>query len=107
MEFLVFIFYFSKFQFMMYNEGEIIRISDMEDPYSGRISQLFWKVKGLMNRSTMTPQTILLEDRVVLSTSLKVFVMQEFCLLHILFYSLLVKLDWKIKLLNLFVLGES
>lgn len=57
--------------FMMYNEGEIIRISDMEDPYSGRISQLFWKVKGLMNRSTMTPQTILLEDRVVLSTSLK------------------------------------
>ncbi|XWS76745.1 hypothetical protein CRYUN_Cryun01aG0204200 [Craigia yunnanensis] len=57
--------------FMMYNEGEIIRNSDVADPYSGRIAQLFWKVKGLMNRSTMTPEGILLEDRVVLTTLLK------------------------------------
>ncbi|XVF72856.1 hypothetical protein PTKIN_Ptkin12aG0154300 [Pterospermum kingtungense] len=57
--------------FMMYNEGEIIRISDTVDPYSGRMSQLFWKVKGLVSRSTMTLQTILLEDHVVLTTLLK------------------------------------
>ncbi|XVE73555.1 hypothetical protein DITRI_Ditri11bG0128000 [Diplodiscus trichospermus] len=57
--------------FMMYNEGEIIRIADLADPYSGRISQLFRKVKGLMNRSTMTQEGILLEDRLVLTTLLK------------------------------------
>ena len=79
MEFFCFIFFWSKFQFMMYNEGEIIRISDVADPYSGRISQLFWKVKGLMNISTMIPEGILLEDRVVLTTLLKVSVMQDVC----------------------------
>ncbi|KAK6285923.1 hypothetical protein POUND7_012102 [Theobroma cacao] len=57
--------------FMMYNEGEITRILDVADPYSGRMSQLFRKVKGLMNRSTMTSEGILLEDCVILTTLLK------------------------------------
>ncbi|KAK8509740.1 hypothetical protein V6N13_093590 [Hibiscus sabdariffa] len=56
--------------FLMCNEGEITRISDMTDPYSGRITQLFYKVKSLMNR-TITPDSILLEDSVVLTTLLK------------------------------------
>ncbi|OMO82307.1 Snf7 [Corchorus olitorius] len=56
---------------MMYNEGEITRISDVADPYSGKISQLFRKVKGLMNRSALTPEEILGEDRVILTTLLK------------------------------------
>ncbi|XP_022757712.1 charged multivesicular body protein 7 isoform X2 [Durio zibethinus] len=57
--------------FIMCNEGEIIRNSDLADPFSGRISQLFWKVKGLLNRSTMTAESILLEDHVVVTTLLK------------------------------------
>ncbi|KAB1999091.1 hypothetical protein ES319_D12G137100v1 [Gossypium barbadense] len=57
--------------FIMYNEGEITRISDMVGPYSGRITQLFYKVKSLMNRSTMSPESILLEDCLILTTLLK------------------------------------
>ncbi|XVF33009.1 hypothetical protein REPUB_Repub17cG0131500 [Reevesia pubescens] len=55
----------------MYNEGEIIRISDVADPYTEGISQLFRKVKSLMISSKMTPEGILLQDRVVLTTLLK------------------------------------
>ncbi|XP_039036691.1 charged multivesicular body protein 7-like [Hibiscus syriacus] len=56
--------------FLMYNEGEVTRISDMKEPYSRRITQLFHKVKRLMNRA-ITPDSILLEDSVVLTTLLK------------------------------------
>ncbi|KAG4115710.1 hypothetical protein ERO13_D12G123000v2 [Gossypium hirsutum] len=43
----------------------------MVGPYSGRITQLFYKVKSLMNRSTMSPESILLEDCLILTTLLK------------------------------------
>ena len=58
------------FQFSMYNEGDIIRSVDLLDPTSGRVSQLFRKVKHMMVRSTSSE--LMLEDHLILLPLLKV-----------------------------------
>ncbi|GKV23339.1 hypothetical protein SLEP1_g33077 [Rubroshorea leprosula] len=55
---------------VMYNEGNLMRIEDLPDPSSGRLTQLFRKVKILMTRSRMTPEAIL-EDQLILTALLK------------------------------------
>jgi charged multivesicular body protein 7 len=59
-------------QCLMYNEGDIVRNVDLVDPSSGRISQLFRKVRNLMVRSPVTPEIIMLEDHLFLTPLLKV-----------------------------------
>lgn len=56
---------------LMYNEGDIVRNVDLVDPSSGRISQLFRKVRNLMVRSPVTPEIIMLEDHLFLTPLLK------------------------------------
>lgn len=60
------------FQFVMYNEGDVVRSVDLVDAASGRLTQLFRKVRSLMARSAATPE-ILLKDRVILMEVLKVY----------------------------------
>lgn len=55
----------------MYNEGDIIRIGDLEDPTRTRFSQLLSKVRNLVVRTRMAPELIL-EDRVIIAPLLKV-----------------------------------
>ena len=55
----------------MYNEGEIVRCSDLMDPRSGRMSFLLRKFSNLMLRPTPSLQT-LLQDRLILTPLLKV-----------------------------------
>ena len=59
-------------QWLMYNEGDIVRNVDLVDPSSGRISQLFRKVRNLMVRSPVTPEIVMLEDHLFLTPLLKV-----------------------------------
>ncbi|XP_065859905.1 uncharacterized protein [Euphorbia lathyris] len=54
----------------MYGEGDILRNVDLVDPTSGRISQLFSKVRNLVVRSSTTLD-IMLEDHVILTALLK------------------------------------
>ena len=54
----------------MYNEGDIIRSVDLVDPTSGRLSQLFRKVKHMMVRSTSAE--VMFEDHLILLPLLKV-----------------------------------
>ncbi|XP_021897238.1 uncharacterized protein LOC110814169 isoform X3 [Carica papaya] len=54
----------------MYNEGDIIRIGDLEDPTRTRFSQLLSKVRNLVVRTRMAPELIL-EDRVIIAPLLK------------------------------------
>ncbi|KAK7820515.1 charged multivesicular body protein 7 [Quercus suber] len=54
----------------MYNEGEIVRCSDLMDPRSGRMSLLLRKFSNLMLRPTPSLQT-LLQDRLILTPLLK------------------------------------
>ncbi|KAJ0113355.1 hypothetical protein Patl1_00764 [Pistacia atlantica] len=56
--------------FVMYNEGDIIRSADLVDPTSGRLSQLFRKVRSLM-AGTMIPPEVLLKDHVIFATLMK------------------------------------
>lgn len=56
----------------MYNEGDVVRSVDLVDAASGRLTQLFRKVRSLMARSAATPE-ILLKDRVILMEVLKVY----------------------------------
>ena len=58
-------------QLEMYNEGEIVRCSDLMDPRSGRMSLLLRKFSNLMLRPTPSLQT-LLEERLILTPLLKV-----------------------------------
>lgn len=60
------------FQFVMYNEGDVVRSVDLVDAASGRLTQLFRKVRSLMARSAATPE-ILFKDRVILMEVLKVY----------------------------------
>ena len=55
----------------MYNEGEIVRCSDLMDPRSGRMSLLLRKFSNLMLRPTPSLQTPL-QDRLILTPLLKV-----------------------------------
>ncbi|XP_021897237.1 charged multivesicular body protein 7 isoform X2 [Carica papaya] len=55
---------------VMYNEGDIIRIGDLEDPTRTRFSQLLSKVRNLVVRTRMAPELIL-EDRVIIAPLLK------------------------------------
>lgn len=55
--------------FLMYNEGDIIRSVDLVDPTSGRLSQLFRKVKHMMVRSTSAE--VMFEDHLILLPLLK------------------------------------
>ncbi|XP_031393377.1 uncharacterized protein LOC116205064 isoform X3 [Punica granatum] len=57
------------FQLIMYNEGEIVRVSDLADPTSGRLSQILKKVRLLMFRPSTAEEA--LEDNLVLSALLK------------------------------------
>ena len=54
----------------MYNEGDIIRSVDLVDPTSGRLSQLFRKVKHMMVRPTSAE--VMFEDHLILLPLLKV-----------------------------------
>ncbi|XP_031393376.1 uncharacterized protein LOC116205064 isoform X2 [Punica granatum] len=54
---------------IMYNEGEIVRVSDLADPTSGRLSQILKKVRLLMFRPSTAEEA--LEDNLVLSALLK------------------------------------
>ncbi|KAJ6338427.1 hypothetical protein OIU76_007987 [Salix suchowensis] len=56
---------------LMYNEGDIVRNVDLVDPSSGRLSQLFRKVRNLMVRSPVTPEIVMLEDHLFLTPLLK------------------------------------
>lgn len=56
----------------MYNEGDVVRSVDLVDAASGRLTQLFRKVRSLMARSAATPE-ILFKDRVILMEVLKVY----------------------------------
>lgn len=60
------------FQFVMYNEGDVVRRVDLVDATSGRLTQLFRKVRSLMARSASTPESFL-KDPVVLMEVLKVY----------------------------------
>ncbi|WCJ22587.1 SNF7 family protein [Euphorbia peplus] len=55
---------------LMYSEGDILRNVDLVDPTSGRVSQLFRKVRNLVVRSSTTSD-IMLEDHVILTALLK------------------------------------
>ncbi|XP_010544919.1 PREDICTED: charged multivesicular body protein 7 [Tarenaya hassleriana] len=50
---------------VMYNDGDLMRFRDLEDPGSGRISRLLRKLKNLTVQSAMTPEKIR-EDRLVI-----------------------------------------
>ncbi|XP_038681317.1 charged multivesicular body protein 7 isoform X2 [Tripterygium wilfordii] len=54
---------------LMYNEGDIVRSGDLVNPRSGRLSNLFVRVRNLTFRSST--RDIMLEDHVVLTTLLK------------------------------------
>ncbi|CAK7348555.1 unnamed protein product [Dovyalis caffra] len=56
---------------IMFNEGDLVRSADLVDPSSGRLSQLFRKVRNLMVRSPITPEIIMLEDHLFLTPLLK------------------------------------
>lgn len=55
----------------MYSEGDVVRSVDFVDPTSGRLSQLFRKVRNLVVKSTTTLD-LMLEDSVILTALLKV-----------------------------------
>lgn len=55
---------------LMYSEGDIMRDEDLVDPTSGRISQLFSRVRNLVVRSSTTPD-IMLHDHVILTALLE------------------------------------
>ncbi|KAJ4825575.1 hypothetical protein Tsubulata_006510 [Turnera subulata] len=55
---------------LMYSEGDIVLSKDVVDPTSGRISQLFQKMRNLMVRSTAKPE-LLFEEPVILTSLLK------------------------------------
>lgn len=55
----------------MYNEGDIVRSAEFLDSTSGRLSQLFRRVKNLIGGSAATPE-VLLKDHVILMAILKV-----------------------------------
>nr|CAN69261.1 hypothetical protein VITISV_004029 [Vitis vinifera] len=61
--------FISPSQFLMYNEGDIIRSVDLVDPTSGRLSQLFRKVKHMMVRPTSAE--VMFEDHLILLPLLK------------------------------------
>ncbi|KAG8653364.1 uncharacterized protein LOC110615567 isoform X2 [Manihot esculenta] len=54
----------------MYCEGDVVRSVDFVDPTSGRLSQLFRKVRNLVVKSTTTLD-LMLEDSVILTALLK------------------------------------
>ncbi|KAJ7977758.1 Charged multivesicular body protein 7 [Quillaja saponaria] len=56
--------------FVMYSEGDIILCADLVDPTSGRLSQLFKKVRNLMLGSIRTTEVIS-EDQIILTAALK------------------------------------
>ncbi|KAJ4727940.1 Charged multivesicular body 7 [Melia azedarach] len=56
--------------FVMYNEGDIVRSAEFLDSTSGRLSQLFRRVKNLIGGSAATPE-VLLKDHVILMAILK------------------------------------
>ncbi|KAK0583310.1 hypothetical protein LWI29_035600 [Acer saccharum] len=56
--------------FLMYNEGDIVRSSDLVDPTSGRVYQLFRRVRNLMVRARTTSE-VLLKDHVIFMTLVK------------------------------------
>lgn len=61
----------------MYNEGDIIRSADLVDPTSGRLSQLFRKVRRLVAGTTIPPE-VLLKDHVIFATLMKVYELEMF-----------------------------
>lgn len=59
----------------MYNEGEIVLPSvDLVDPTAGRLSQVFTRLTNSMIRRsrTTTPQLLMSQDRLILTSLLKV-----------------------------------
>lgn len=63
----------------MYNEGDLVRSADLVDPTTGRLSQIFRKVRNLMVRPMTTCQ-IMDEDLVILMSVLKVTCLKLFIL---------------------------
>lgn len=55
----------------MHSEGDVVRISDIDDPGSGRISRLLRTVRNLMVQQSVKPEEIL-ETKLVLVPLLKV-----------------------------------
>lgn len=53
----------------MYNSGEILCRSDLVDPKSGQITQLFYKVRRLL---PLAKSPVPLEDEFIVSTILQV-----------------------------------
>lgn len=65
----------------MYNEGEIVRVGDLVDPTSGRLSWILKKVRLLMSRPSNAEEA--LQENVVLSALLRVCLPLEFSTVHI------------------------
>uniref|UniRef100_A0A1J3HHP0 Charged multivesicular body protein 7 n=1 Tax=Noccaea caerulescens TaxID=107243 RepID=A0A1J3HHP0_NOCCA len=55
---------------LMHNEGDVVRINELEDQGSGRISRLLWTVRNLMVQSSVKPGAIL-ENKLVIVSLLK------------------------------------
>lgn len=60
----------------MYNEGEIIRVGDLVDPTTAKLSQILKKVRLLMLRPSNAEEA--LQDNLILSALLKVCLALEF-----------------------------
>lgn len=59
------------FQLLMHNEGDVVRVNELEDQGSGRISRLLWTVRNLVVQSSVKPGEIL-ENKLVIVSLLKV-----------------------------------
>ncbi|CAA7030564.1 unnamed protein product [Microthlaspi erraticum] len=55
---------------LMHSEGDVVRVNELEDQGSGRISRLLWTVRNLMVQSSVKPGEIL-ENKLVIVSLLK------------------------------------
>ncbi|KAL9229565.1 hypothetical protein vseg_005018 [Gypsophila vaccaria] len=55
----------------MYRSGDLLRMTDLEDPKSGQLSQLFKKMFRLSSALRPSPDSDILNDRLILRTTLQ------------------------------------
>lgn len=62
------------FQFEMYNEGEVVLSVDLVDPTAGRLFQIFSRLSNSMAMLRTTPELLMSQDRLILTSLLKAFI---------------------------------
>lgn len=58
----------------MYNEGEVVLSVDLVDPTAGRLFQIFSRLSNSMAMLRTTPELLMSQDRLILTSLLKAFI---------------------------------